>query len=118
MRTFIFTALACLLFAGCATVPSEFHQVWLESAPPPPDLAAPVGFKITPLEAYKKLAKVEGDYANTNEHIWHIYADSHSYYFLDIRSAADMSDRSAYLHGVQIEGQQGLIVIKDAHNYY
>jgi|ERR1017187_2752721 hypothetical protein len=118
MRTFIFTALACLLFVGCTTVPSGFHQVWIQSAPPPADLVAPVGFKITPLEAYQKLAKLDSDYAKTDKHVWHIYADSRAYYFLDIDSIADASERSAYVYGFQIEGQQGLIVIKDAHHYY
>jgi len=118
MRQFISILFLALLLVGCATIPNDFHQVWMESTPPPAGLAAPVGFKITPLEAYKKLANWDASYADTHMHIWHIYAYSRFYYFLDVLWEPDSSERFAYIRGVQIEGQQGLIVLKDAHHYY
>jgi|SRR6185369_9029708 len=118
MRSFISITFLALSLVGCATVPNGFHQVWMESTPPRANLAAPAGFKITPLEAYKNLAKWDVSYADTSKHIWHIYADSRCYYFLDILSEPESSKISAYIHGVQIEGQQGLIILKDAHHYY
>src|SRR4051812_28197901 len=111
MRAAIFIVCVCGVLIGCAMVPTGFHAIWLQSTPPPSDLSVPVGFKITALEAYTNLYRVDHSYADTNRHAWHIYADDRSYYFIDAVSNADVSLRRAYVTGVQIEGQQGLVFL-------
>jgi len=111
MRPLFSISFLCLLLIGCAT-PRDFRAIWKQSTPPPADLPALPGFKIAPLEAYHKLRLWDASYSDTHKHTWHIYADSHSYYFLDVLSEPESSDRCAYTHGVQIEGQQGLIILK------
>ena len=118
MRPTVSIVFLSSLLVGCAMVPTEFHAIWMQPTPPTDSLPVPAGFKVMPFEAYTNLHRVDASYADTNKHVWHIYVDARSYYFLDGVSNADSSLRHAYTEGVQIDGQQGLIGLKLKHRPY
>jgi hypothetical protein len=117
MRSVIYTLLLSLILVGCAT-PTDFHPVWMERTPPSVNTVTPVGFKTTPFEAYQRLHYYDNTYADSSKHIWHIYADTNFYYFVDIVSHPDPSSRFAFVHGIKIDGHTDLLISDDKHNYY
>ena len=118
MRAAIVIVCVCGAMIGCAMVPRGFHALWMQSSPPPRDLAGPVHFKITPFEAYTNLYRADHSYADTSRHSWRVYVDDRSYYFFDAVSNSDVSLRRVYVDSIQIEGQQGLIFLKQKHRPY
>ena len=107
MRLLLAMSLIASLFVGCSTVPHELHAVWKERSPPTPDLAAPPGFRVTPWNAYRVICGLSPD---NQRRVWFIYADSSSYYFLDVDSAVRVSKRLAYDEGLIIDGRTGVFV--------
>ncbi len=94
----IFGALA----ARCSPAPSDLEAVWTEGMRPPPDLATPAGFAISPSEAY---SVAWDSRALSWKHIWHIYADSRFYYVHDIFLGD--SPRRVFVQGLRIDGRIG-----------
>jgi hypothetical protein len=107
MRAILSILTLCLFLFGCATTPQEVRSVWAQPAPPPANMPAPVGFTVTPTEAFS-IALHSGIISPM--HFYHIYADSGHYYVLDIFHGD--SGRRAYGQGVRINGQTGAIEMR------
>jgi hypothetical protein len=101
--------LFCLLFGlvlvGCATMPQQFQAVWTQPGSPPAELAAPVGFTISPAQAHNIVREAR---ILSLKHQWSIYADSQNYCVHD--TFLGDSPREAFRHGVRVDGKTGVIL--------
>lgn len=101
-----FSALSlCLVLVGCSTTVPKMRVLWTQSTPPPVELPAPAGFRVTPAQAYARACQSD---MISLKHGWHIYADSRYYYVLDIYWGSSV--QRANNQGVRIDGQTGAIV--------
>lgn len=105
MRTLLSIPILCLVLLGCATTPQEVRAIWAKPTSPPSDLPAPVGFTVTPAQAFEIARESK---MISLKHVWHVYADS-AYYYVHDTFLGDSPHR-AYAQGVRIDGRTGEIV--------
>lgn len=101
----LFYLLFGLVLVGCVTMPRQFQAVWTQPGSPPAELAAPVGFTISPAQAHNIVREAR---ILSLKHQWSIYADSRNYYVHD--TFLGDSPREAFRHGARIDGKTGAIL--------
>ena len=101
--------LVALGLAGCQ--PSKMNLVWDQPAPPASEVKAPVGFAVSPSQAYEAVRMKP--WTLSLKHTWHIYADDKNYYVID--SFLGSSPGRALKAGIVVDGQTGAIIERTAN---
>lgn len=80
-------------------------EVWTKQGWPPADAPAPNGFKVTPEEAYKIVAKSK---KLSLKHRWICFRDTQHYYIADAFGKSDTA-KTALKYGIKVNGNSGAI---------
>ena len=104
------TCLSCATFSREEQRESrQLIEVWVPRDPnqmfPPPDLASPTGFAVTPSEAYSIMMDSG---RLSHKHFWACYRDDTHYYIYDM-FLKGASAKTAKKYGFKVNGQTGEI---------
>ena len=111
MHKIILLLLLCIGIFSCGTTPSDFRPVWIHPGTPPDQppkhLPSPIGFGITPSQAYRIAWNSR---RLSLKHQWSLYADS-NYYYVHDTFLGDSTNR-AFRQGLRINGRSGDIELR------
>jgi len=80
-------------------------EVWTKEGGPPPEMQAPMGFKLSPNQAYEIVARSK---KLSLKHNWICYRDQRYYYVADAFGQSS-SAKTALKLGVKVNGTTGAI---------